>query len=331
MTQRDSGCQRTEKRRRLLKKKVMRQKKISEKTGQQGKGFPGAENTGRGAKRKHRKFIPILIAASGILLACYPWISNIINNRQTKSIVRTYERKMQSTSQKDLKKELRKAKIYNRYLQQGSVTITDPFKEVLKGSKPAYRYNRILNSDGSGVMGWLHIPEIGVKLPVYHGTSEEVLEKGIGHVPGTSFPIGGKSTHAVLTGHTGLSKAKLFTDLPELKKGSLFFVHIGQETLAYEVEKIYVIRPEDIGSLKIVKGKDLVTLLTCYPYGVNTHRFCVQGKRIKYKGQDRLQQDKKPVDTQWMQSYRNALLLGLLVAAGIICVQKLASRKAWKI
>ena len=168
--------------------------------------------------------------------------------------------------------------------------MTDPFK-VKRMDGEMVHYNRILNIDGSSIMGYLKIPCISINLPIYHGTSGTVLEHGIGHLAASSFPIGGKDTHAVLTGHTGLSSAKIFTDLTEMKNDDLFFIHVLDRTLAYKVDQISVVKPEDTEKLQIIDGKDYVTLVTCTPYGVNDHRLLVRGVRTKYVKKQRYDQE----------------------------------------
>lgn len=280
-----------------------------------------------GLRRKIKGIVPYLLVMVGIVLACYPWISNFINSRQAASAVSTYERKTGNDSKEKRIRELKKAREYNRSLIKDRVRITDPFKKVLSENQRKYPYWRILNTDGSGVMGWIRIPAIGVRLPLYHGTSDAVLRKGVGHIQGTSLPVGGKSTHAVLTSHTGLTKARLFSDLPKLKKGDLLFIYVCGKTLVYKVNRSYVIKPDELESLRIVSGKDMVTLLTCYPYGVNTHRLCVQAMRTEYKKQDRKMKDKIPTDSRWMKEYGKALIWGLLVSAGILAVSKKAGKR----
>ncbi|MGL6200613.1 MAG: class C sortase [Lachnospiraceae bacterium] len=143
-------------------------------------------------------------------------------------------------------------------------------------------YNAILNINGNGMMGYIRIPDINVKLPIYHGTSSEVLEKGAGHLTQTSLPIGGASTHTVLSAHTGNSKSELFTNLVQLKEGDIFYLEVLGETLAYKVDQIKVVEPTDIESLAIELSKDYVTLVTCTPYGINTYRLLVRGERTDY-------------------------------------------------
>ena len=144
-------------------------------------------------------------------------------------------------------------------------------------------YASLLDTTGTGVMGSLDIPKIGVELPIYHGTSEEVLSKGIGHLQGSSLPVGGESTHSILTGHRGLPQSKLLTRLDEMEKGDYFFFHVLNETLAYQVTEIQVVKPEEVSILKIQEGQDLASIITCTPYGLNTHRLIVTGKRVPYE------------------------------------------------
>jgi sortase A len=144
-------------------------------------------------------------------------------------------------------------------------------------------YNSLLNFDGSGIMGYLEIPKIKVRLTIYHGTDEPTLENGVGHLEGTSLPIGGNSTHCVLSGHRGLPSAKLFTDLDKLENGDLFYIYILGETHAYEVDQVLVVEPTQVESLKITPEQDYVTLLTCTPYGVNSHRLLVRGHRTEVR------------------------------------------------
>lgn len=178
-------------------------------------------------------------------------------------------------------------------------------------------YNNILNLDHSGVMGYLEIPCISVNLPIYHGTDAEILERGVGHLAASSIPVGGKNTHSVLTGHTGLSSAKLFTDLTEMKKDDLFFIHVLDRTLAYKVNQISVVRPEDTRKLQIVDGKDYVTLVTCTPYGVNDHRLLVRGVRTKYVKNQKNKIRPRNKDSQWMGTYKRAIAIGLAIVMAL--------------
>ena len=180
---------------------------------------------------------------------------------------------------------------------------------------------RILNIDGSSIMGYLKIPCISINLPIYHGTSGTVLEHGIGHLAASSFPIGGKDTHAVLTGHTGLSSAKIFTDLTEMKKGDFFFIHVLDKKLAYRVDQITVVEPQDTKELQIMEGKDHVTLVTCTPYGVNDKRLLVRGVRTAYHAKEEEIRARNH-HSQWMEVYKRAIFAGLLIICVLIAARK---------
>lgn len=232
----------------------------------------------------------------------------------------SYQKKTAKMDQEIKQKAVAEARQYNIDLTRSEVQLTDPFKDKKSNGETLF-YNRILDLDGSGIMGYVKIPCISVDLPIYHGTSTEVLERGIGHLAASSFPIGGKSTHAVLTGHTGLSSAKLFTDLTEMKKGDLFFIHVLDKKLAYRVDQINVIRPENTRKLQIIDGKDYVTLLTCTPYGVNDHRLLVRGIRTEYHEKEELTKE-RPHHSQWMEVYRRAILIGLLIVFALIISRK---------
>ena len=196
-------------------------------------------------------------------------------------------------------------------------------------------YNNILNLDHSGIMGYLEIPCISVNLPIYHGTDAEILERGVGHLAASSIPVGGKSTHSVLTGHTGLSSAKLFTDLTEMKNDDLFFIHVLDRTLAYKVDQISVVKPEDTEKLQIIDGKDYVTLVTCTPYGVNDHRLLVRGARTKYEKTQESSIRQRNKDSQWMGTYKRAIAIGLAIVMALVLsgkvYQKLRRKKTEKI
>lgn len=269
-----------------------------------------------------RKIIPIIIIFAGIALLLYPWIANYINEQSAQSTINTYKEKVKNTDKKDLEEMLAKAREYNKRLASSHIILTDPFAEDNKNGISEKEYYQLLNLDSTGVMCTLEIPSIDVDLPVYHGTSNDVLERGAGHLEGTSLPVGGKNTHAVFTGHTGLNKAKLFTDLTELQKGDQFYIHILGKTLAYEVDDINIVLPEDTSKLSIVNGKDYVTLITCTPYGENTHRLLVRGKRTKYSPKKYKEEKlkKKAEHSQWMRTYLKTILKGIGVTAGVLVI-----------
>ena len=226
--------------------------------------------------------------------------------------------------------ELKRAEDYNRNLNQAQVTLTDPFIADQQQEAEGLEYDSLLNLSGNGMMGYIEIPTISVNLPVYHGTAASTLETGVGHLEGSSLPVGGEGTHAVLTGHTGLNKAKLFTDLTEVKKGDLFFLHVSGRDMAYEVNEIKIIEPEDISTLLVRPGEDLVTLVTCTPYGVNTHRLCVTGTRTEYTEDiHRTVMDKgsSVKDSIWMRTYRKAVIVGIVLSVGIILIIRLVQKR----
>ena len=268
-----------------------------------------------------QKIIPILIILFGFALLSYPFISNYMFEKSAGSTIKSYEKQAKTYDQKQKEQAFRKAEEYNKDLIKSVVQLMDPFK-VKKSNGETLIYNNILNIDHSGVMGYLEIPCISVNLPIYHGTDAEILERGVGHLAASSIPVGGKSTHSVLTGHTGLSSAKLFTDLTEMKKEDLFFIHVLDRTLAYKVDQISVVRPEDTRKLQIVKGKDYVTLVTCTPYGVNDHRLLVRGVRTKYVKKQRSSIRPRNQNSQWMRTYKKAIAIGLMIVTALILLGK---------
>ena len=208
----------------------------------------------------------------------YPFLANYLFEHRTATVADQVEQTGEDLTDARREEELSRAQEYNQTLASGHVVLTDPFKQIQE-QMVMEPYDTLLDLSGDGSMGTVEIPKISVTLPIYHGTSEEVLEKGAGHLAGSSLPVGGTSTHSVLTGHTGLSSARLFTDLTELEVGDVFFLHVLGETLPYEVDQVKVVLPENLSDLSIIPGEDHCTLLTCTPYGVNTHRLLVRGTR----------------------------------------------------
>lgn len=277
-----------------------------------------------------RKILYTLIILTGISLLLYPWISNWLYQSQADSEVYVYHEKVEQMGDAEKEAELKRAEDYNRNLNQAQVTLTDPFIADQQQEAEGLEYDSLLNLSGNGMMGYIEIPTISVNLPVYHGTAASTLETGVGHLEGSSLPVGGEGTHAVLTGHTGLNKAKLFTDLTEVKKGDLFFLHVSGRDMAYEVNEIKIIEPEDISTLLVRPGEDLVTLVTCTPYGVNTHRLCVTGTRTEYTEDiHRTVMDKgsSVKDSIWMRTYRKAVIVGIVLSVGIILIIRLVQKR----
>lgn len=225
-----------------------------------------------------RRTLVILIALlAGIGILVYPHVSNYLIERNGSYTLESYDEELAKLNEKELSALWKEAEIYNENLTGSPVH--DPFVPNSGVAMPD-NYYAVLKK--AGIMGQVEIPKINVNLPIYHGTSDSVLQKAVGHLEGSTLPIGGKSRHSVLTGHTGLVHAKLFTDLVELKKGDQFYIHVLGRTLAYQVNQIKVINPDVTEDLRVTKGKDFVTLLTCTPYGVNSHRLLVRGERIPY-------------------------------------------------
>ena len=226
-----------------------------------------------------RNVIRKIIFIIGFLICIYPLGSSIIESFYQREAIATYENAVNNIDRAELELEYNKAEEYNSALFNYKNNILNTNSISVLGEES---YNNILDM-GNGIMGSIEIPKINVNLPIYHGTSDEVLSVGVGHVYNSSLPIGGINTRSVLTGHRGLPNAKLFTRLDEIVEGDLFFVRIQDKTLAYKVNNIEVIEPEDIDAVNIIEGKDLVSLITCTPYGINTHRLVVTGERVPYE------------------------------------------------
>lgn len=230
--------------------------------------------TNRQSEKKGKKFRNLLFWA-GFLICIFPVISNIVERQRQADAVATYRQTMEKEDEKEIEEKWRQANEYNEMLFQAKGGIVEETEEK--------KYEELLNIHGTDIMGSLEIPKIQVELPIYHGTEDEVLSNGIGHLEGTSLPIGGENTHSVLTGHRGLPSSKLLVRLDEMKIGDLFFIHTYKEVMAYKVEEIMVVKPEDTAWMEIKGEKDLVSLVTCTPFGINSHRLIVTGHRVDYK------------------------------------------------
>ena len=216
----------------------------------------------------------ILIFLAGLSLLLYPVLSNLVNERSQSRAIATYEDGLSTLTKEDYTAFWQAAQEYNANLTAGvGSTLT---------AEQQADYDAVLDPTGTGIMGYVEIPCIRVSLPIYHGVSDEVLEIGAGHLPGSSLPVGGSSTHCVLSGHRGLPSSRLFTDLDQVQKGDVFLLHVLNQTLAYEVDQIKIVDPDQIDSLKIADGQDYCTLVTCTPYGINTQRLLVRGHRVAY-------------------------------------------------
>lgn len=222
-------------------------------------------------------FALVFLAGAGVFL--YPTVSDMWNQYRNVRLVSRYDEAVTDLSDNEYEKLWNEAKEYNAEHPVNSIVDVFGEKDDYVLTQP---YDQVLDPNGEGLMGSIEIPKINAKLAIYHGLSKTVLEKGVGLDEGTSLPVGGKSTHAVLAAHRGLPSAKLFTDLDQMKKGDIFILHILGKNLAYKVDQIRTVLPEETGELDIVEGEDHVTLVTCTPYGVNTHRLLVRGIRTKY-------------------------------------------------
>lgn len=271
-----------------------------------------------------------LLFLTGLGILCYPTISDQWNTYRQSQLITTYEEAVSVLEPEDYSREWEAARAFDAQLAQNNL-YGDVFGEG-EGELEDTEYWKVLNISGDGVMGYLSIPKINLKLSVYHGTGEEVLQTGAGHLNGTKLPIGGESTHSVLAAHRGLPSARLFTDIDQLYKGDRIYIHILDETLAYEVDQILpMVDKDDMAALeealRIEEGKDYLTLFTCTPYGVNSHRLLVRGSRVPYEGEEEIAST--PVETmlEAVQNYYMLyLILGLSVTMLIILILKFLLR-----
>lgn len=262
---------------------------------------------------KKDKLINIFIALMilvGLSVMFYPVVSDMWNTYRNSLLISSHKKDVNDLSKKQTEQIWNEAVNYNKNHKENFIK-EDVFTNLKKHTKS--KYDSYLNISKNGVMGTIVIPKINVEIPIYHGTGEKELQTGVGHMEGTSLPVGGTSSHCVLSAHRGLPSAKLFTDLDKMKKGDLFFLHILDKTLAYKVEDIFTVKPDETDKLSLVEGKDYVTLLTCTPYGVNTHRLLVRGVRTAYK-----QDEEQKVSI--LKDYRVWILIGTIVVLIIVNV-----------
>ena len=283
-------------------------------------------------KNKIINIFLVLILLCGIGVLSYPFISNILQDRKQDQILTEYNEEMEKLSDAEIEEAKEKAKQYNDSLSN-TVVISDPFDPDAADDMSA-DYMSALNLEKNGIMAYIEIPRIDVYEPVYHGTSEEVLAKGVGHLEGTSLPIGGESTHTVLSGHTGLPEAEIFTKLESVKEGDIFLIHVLNETLAYKVDQIKVVEPSETDDLKIVPGYDYATLVTCTPYGINSHRLLVRGIRTEYtqdvSDEAAGQAEEGPDGGGWKAMYEKAIIEGILFAVILVVLINVMVRKFGK-
>ena len=286
-------------------------------------GTQGPGETGRAARRKVLRerfltWLPLVLVLVGVAVLLYPVMATQHNNDEQQRLAEMYTASVDSAGPEAVAAERASAETYNNNLE--SAPILDPWLESQRPDTPQYQAY-LHEMDIDPVMARIVIPSIHVSLPVFHGTESRTLTEGVGHLFGTSLPIGGPSTHAVLTGHTGLSTATMFDNLNQLKKGDVFYVSSLGQTLKYEVNDITVVKPEETDSLRKVPGRDLVTLITCTPYGVNSHRLLVTGERVPMDPTAAAAEEAKalpaPMQT-WMKVIIVAVVIILAVVAGIL-------------
>lgn len=227
-----------------------------------------------GPRRSLSTVLMVMLLVVGVCIMAYPTVSDMWNSMHQSRVIAFYDQQVEQLDEVQYEQVIESTREFNQYLET-----LHPRFGVLSEEDLA-RYDQLLNVIGNGVMGYIRIPSIGVSLPIYHGVSEDVLQIGVGHVESSSLPIGGPATHVVLSGHRGLPSARLFTDLNLLKIGDRFELRVLGDSLVYEVDQILTVLPDELESLGIEPGQDLVTLVTCTPYGINTHRLLVRGHRV---------------------------------------------------
>ena len=245
-------------------------------------------------------------------MTLYPIISTVYNEKHQSQIHTQYQEQVAQVDDSVMRKARERALAYNEAIRPGTQN-SDAFSSDAL-SWAAEDYENQLNIAGNGIMGYVVIPSINVHLPIYHGTESDILERGIGHLLGSSLPVGGDTTHSILTAHSGMASQKMFSDLPQLEIGDIFYLEVLDETLAYQVDQIQTVLPYDTTYVGIETERDLCTLVTCTPFGVNTHRLLVRGTRIPYEEAEVIVEeilpDVKPVST-WEQEYLKGLYIGL--------------------
>lgn len=275
-------------------------------------------------KRKIKITIIGLVFVIGLAITLYPAISNVYHSYKQSIAISQYDASIAQLENEQLQQQRQLAQTYNERLT-GNVQITDPF-DVTNFYDMDTEYRNALRIDDSGIMGSLSIPKIGVHLPIYHGTSEQVLKQGVGHLEHTSLPIGGTATHTILSAHTGLPTAKLFNDLDQLVMNDVFYLHVLDDELAYKVIDIQIVKPTETHALKIDFSQDMVTLVTCTPYGINSHRLLVRGVRSQHtKSETSSQQLFMPKN--WFETYAGALVVGVIGISFLLGVSYIRKKR----
>ena len=278
---------------------------------------------------KKRVFIllPLLLLfLLGLGLVAYPMISSHYTERHQSQVHTQYQEVVEKADGEELDTARAEAEAYNELLASGATA----------AELDTLDYDSLLNLAGNGIMGYIEIPAIDVLLPICHGVGEDSLERGAGHMPTTSLPSGGRGTHTVISAHSGMATARMFTDLEQLEAGDVFYLHVLNEALSYEVDQILVVKPYQIDALKIDREQDYVTLITCTPYGVNSHRLLVRGHRIKPEAEENASNEiaslqAEPKQSTWMDKYwegiRDGLILFLLVIPVWLAIMLLVKKR----
>lgn len=282
-----------------------------------------------------RQRIATIIAAvcflTAICIMLYPAVSSYVNEKYRSEIHTAYEEVIEQADNSELLQAKELATAYNQSIIPGTAADNAYSQEALRAA--AEDYDNQLNIAGDGLMGYVEVPKINVNLPIYHGTDSDTLDRGVGHLLGSSLPVGGESTHAILTGHSGMASQRLFTDLEQLEMGDVFYLHVLGETLAYQVDSINTVLPYDTSLLGISQGKDYCTLVTCTPVTVNTHRLLVRGTRIPYEEAQEVQAEieitEEPQTSNWAEQYILGICMGILAVliAGLIIVSVILYRR----
>lgn len=278
-----------------------------------------------------RKLIPTIIAAvcflAAICIMLYPAVSSYVNDKYRSEIHIAYEEAIEQADNTELLQVMELAVAYNQSIIPGTAMGNAYSHEALLSASE--NYGAQLNLTCDGLMGYVEVPKINVNLPIYHGTDSETLDRGVGHLLGSSLPVGGESTHTILTGHSGMASQRLFTDLEQLEKGDVFYLHVLGEILAYQVDSINVVLPHDTSLLGICPGEDYCTLVTCTPVAVNTHRLLVRGARIPYEAAQEVQKETEEIEesqtSNWQEQYMLGIRLGVLTVLIIVLVVILAN------
>ena len=266
-------------------------------------------------KKKIITICAVVLFLMALGLTLYPLVSNYVNQKYASEIQTAYQELIQQTDDSVLQEAMQRAIAYNLAITPGTA---DAYSEEALVTA-AEDYGNQLDIAGNGIIGYVEIPKIQVNLPIYHGTDAGVLDRGVGHLLGSSLPVGGKNTHTILAGHSGMASQKMFTDLEQLVTGDVFYLNVLGETLAYQVIQIDTVLPYETDLLGIVSGEDLCTLVTCTPYGINTHRLLVRGSRISYEETAALKEETastEPATSTWETKYLQGVLWGVVVALG---------------